>query len=125
MSVSRQEVAELLEQIFKAVDYHSAYLSILDECQALREAGQKEYAHDESNAFGNFERTGSELFLVREKVLWIFLKKHLDGILAYINGHRSQREDVRGRINDSIVYLILLRAMVEDDEQTFEHGDPR
>ena len=50
-------------------------------------------------------------------VLWIFLKKHMDGITAYIKGHKSQREDVRGRIKDAIVYLMLLWAMVEERDE--------
>ena len=42
--------------------------------------------------------------------------KHMDGIVAHINGHKSQREDIRGRIKDSIVYLTLYWAMVEGEE---------
>jgi hypothetical protein len=89
--------------------------NIFNECQGTREEGQKEYAHDNENAFRNFEATGADLNISREKVLWIFYKKHHDGIKAYINGHKSQREDVRGRIKDSIVYLCLLWGMVEEE----------
>jgi hypothetical protein len=46
-------------------------------------------------------------------VLWVYARKHIDGIVAYLQGHKSQREDVRGRINDLIVYCIILRAMIE------------
>ena len=78
-----------------------------------RDAGQKEYAHDEDNVFANFDRTGRDLELHSSKVLMVFLKKHFDGICAWIKGHKSQREDVRGRIKDAIVYLMLLWAMIE------------
>lgn len=98
---------------------------VFAECQKLRDAGQKEYAHEIENALRNFEQTGKDLGLPREKVLWIFAKKHLDGTLAWINGHRSQRESVRGRINDVIVYLVLLRCMVEDDERILASVDDR
>lgn len=101
---TREDVARLMDEVFK-------------ECQATRDAGQKEYAHDDENALANFERTGAELAVAREKVWYIFAKKHWDGVLAWINGHRSQREDVRGRLKDLIVYLILLWAMVNDDEE--------
>tara|TARA_Y100001938_G_C7856425_1_gene313380 strand:+ start:263 stop:400 length:138 start_codon:yes stop_codon:yes gene_type:complete len=40
----------------------------------------------------------------------------VDGVMSYIKGHKSQREDVRGRITDIIVYLMLLWGMVEEDE---------
>jgi hypothetical protein len=100
---TKKEIATLMDRIFK--DLHTT-----------REAGQKEYAHDESNAFANFERTANELGLTREQVLWVFFNKHKDGVASYINGHKSQREDVRGRIKDMMVYLVLLWGMVEDSE---------
>jgi len=82
----------------------------------MREAGQKEYARKTSNAFANFERVAEHIESSREKVLMVYLLKHIDGISSYVNGHKSQREDVRGRITDSIVYLCLLWGMVEAAE---------
>ncbi len=98
---TQKDVAAVMEKVVKEISF-------------LRDAGQKEYAHKEDSPFRNFETTSSELDMTREKVLWVYMKKHMDGILAYINGHRSQRESVNGRINDAIVYLILLRAMFEE-----------
>ena|SRR2546428_6381543 len=91
-----------------------------NEEQQTRAAGQKEYAH--GDAFGNFNRLASSLNMDRKTVLWVYLQKHLDGILAYLNGHKSQREDVRGRIMDARVYLALLRGMIEEDEMTHTSG---
>lgn len=81
----------------------------------MREAGQKEYARKSDNAFANFERVGKNLELSREDVLLVYLLKHIDGICSFVKGHKSQREDVRGRITDAIVYLCLLWGMIEDD----------
>ena len=81
----------------------------------MREAGQKEYARKSDNAFANFERVGKNLELSREDVLLVYLLKHIDGICSFVKGHKSQREDIRGRITDAIVYLCLLWGMVEDD----------
>lgn len=92
---------------------------VFGECRGLREAGQKEYARREDNAFANFERVGERLQLTREQILLVYLEKHLDGINAWVSGHKSQREDVRGRINDAITYLCLLRGMVEESETPF------
>ena len=78
-----------------------------------RDDGQKEYARDINNVFANFERVGKYVDISREQVLMVYLLKHIDGIMAYINGHKSQREGVEGRITDAIVYLLLLRGMVE------------
>jgi hypothetical protein len=100
-------------------------LNVIGEIQALREAGQKEYAHEDDNSFRNFDRLSEDLGISRAQVLWVYLKKHLDGILAHIKGHTSQRENVRGRINDAITYLVLLRAMEDEaDGVRFPiHGD--
>lgn len=99
--MKQSEMAEVMEQVF-------------DELRVLRMAGQKEYAGEDKDAFENFRRTAEDLNIPKEKVLWIFAMKHKDGIANFLNGHVSQREDVRGRINDLIVYLILLRGMIEE-----------
>ena len=80
-----------------------------------RDAGQKEYAQDTENVFANFERVANALDTTREKILMVYLLKHIDGISAYTKGYTSQRESVRGRITDAIVYLMLLWAMSRDD----------
>ena len=84
------------------------------EIEGTREEGQKEYARDDENIFANFERVSSSLNINREKALMTYLLKHIDGIISYIDGHHSQREEVDGRIKDAIVYLLLLWAMVSE-----------
>jgi hypothetical protein len=84
--------------------------------QETREAGQKEYARNLNNAFANFERVADNLDIDKKEVLLVYLLKHIDGICSYVKGHKSQREDVRGRLTDSIVYLCLLWGMVEQDD---------
>lgn len=101
--MTREQLAAVMDRVF-------------EECRALRDAGQKEYARREENALANFERVAERVGVSREKVLMVYLEKHMDGIHAWINGHRSQRESVKGRINDAIVYLTILRGMVEDAE---------
>jgi len=95
--------------------YDEFFAEIIDDIKETRDEGQKEYAHDVINVFANFERTARQLNTTRDKVLMTFLMKHIDGIIAHVNGHTSQREDVRGRIKDAIVYLTLLWAMAEGE----------
>ena len=90
--------------------------NIWSQVQQTRDEGQKEYAHTDNNVFANFDRVGSLLSISSEKTLMVYLLKHIDGITAYLSGHKSQREDVRGRIKDAIVYLMLLWAMIEERE---------
>ena len=81
-----------------------------------RDAGQSEYARDSENVFAKFERVASFTKTTREKALLTYMIKHIDGLCAYTDGHRSQRENVRGRLTDIIVYCMLFWGMVEDNE---------
>jgi hypothetical protein len=99
-----------------AKDAQDIFQHVWHEIDKLREAGQKEYAHNASNALANFERVSEATGVSREQVLLVYLSKHMDGIHSYCKGHVSQRESVEGRINDAIVYLILLRCMVQDNK---------
>lgn len=91
--------------------------TIFPEMMAVGKVATREYSRVE-NIFDNFERLAedSEGKLTREQVVWILLKKHLDGIRHHVFGFRSQREPVQGRIKDAMVYLGLLWAMVEDTQ---------
>ena len=91
---------------------------ILPAVTNTREEGQKEYAHDLDNVFANFERVSGSLSIKREKVLMTYFLKHIDGIMAHIDGHESQRESVYGRLTDAIVYLTLLWGMCWDEDKS-------
>ena len=98
--MNRKQMEQLIKRIFLQI-------------QETREAGQKEYARKNDNAFANFERVSDYIDSTREKVLMVYLLKHIDGISSFVNGHKSQRESIEGRITDAIVYLLLLRGMLE------------
>ena len=86
-----------------------------EEIMLLRKQGQEEYASG-SDAFYNFKKQGEELDMDPKIVLWVHAMKHKSGIDSYLRGVKSQREDVRGRINDLIVYLFILRGIIEDED---------
>ena len=90
--------------------------AIIKEVTLTRDEGQKEYAHDEKDVFANFNRVANLLGEDRKKVLMTYMLKHIDGIAAYVKGHKSQREDVTGRITDCMVYLMLLWGMIEEEK---------
>ena len=90
---------------------------MFEEDLLIRDAGQTEYARDKDNVFANFERVASFTGTTREKALLTYMIKHIDGLCAYADGHKSQREDVRGRLSDIRVYTSLFRGMIEDNEK--------
>ena len=81
----------------------------------LSESKGREYASTgkaaHSERFGNFNRLAAELNLPPDKILWVYLKKHLDSISHHINTKESFSEPVEGRIDDAILYLLLLKGL--------------
>ena len=98
--------------------------SIQQQELSVRADGQAEYARDDGNCFANFERVAAlqGKSVSREQVLMTYALKHLDGIMAYLGGHRSQREDIRGRIKDLRMYLALLWGMIEETDKKDLYG---
>ena len=94
---------------------HELMGKIMEQVVTIRDEGQKEYAHDKDDVFANFSRVGNLLEIDKKKVLMTYMLKHVDGIAAYVKGHKSQREDVTGRITDCMVYLMLLWGMIEEE----------
>ena len=83
---------------------------------STRNQGQDEYAKSEKDVLANFKRIAEWQGRSQEDILMTYMLKHIDGILAHVNGYTSQRENVRGRITDVMVYCMLLWAMIEDAE---------
>lgn len=83
----------------------------LDELRYLSDTKGKEYAHSD-NRFANFSRLAAELDISREKIAYIFFKKHLDAIISYLKeGRTFSEEGIRGRYLDATLYLILMAGM--------------
>ncbi|RME04183.1 MAG: hypothetical protein D6812_04480 [Deltaproteobacteria bacterium] len=95
----------------------------LDQCKATLRKARKEYAREVADVFANFSRVGDWLGESKERVLMVYLLKHLDGILAHIDGHKAQREGVEGRIMDAINYLLLLGGMLREEVSSMEVSD--
>ena len=100
ITMTRTEAVERI-QIMQATEMELFY------------SGQNDYARSEENIFGNFIRLANMLNLDPEEVLMVYAVKHLDAILAWVNGHDSGRENVQGRIHDLRVYLAILALMAE------------
>ena len=103
--MSRKEFNEMTHITFKQ-------LTELSEGKGAEYAGQ-EVSHNEH---ANFDRLSTKLQIPPEKVLWVYLTKHLDSIENYINTQDQPAvklsEPITGRIDDAILYLLLLKGMV-------------
>jgi len=73
-----------------------------------------EYAHS-TDQLANFKRLSQRLSLAPERVLLVYLTKHLDAIENYIrNPTQDLSEPIESRIDDAILYLCLLKALIYD-----------
>lgn len=77
-----------------------------------------EYAGD-NDRLANFRRNGATLGIPMEVCWSIYYNKHHDAIMQYIrdistNTARTRAEPISGRVDDMIVYLLLLKAMIEE-----------
>ena len=97
-------------------DFDRLTSDIWESIMSTRNQGQDEYARTETDVLANFKRIGNWKDETQESVLMTYLLKHIDGMLSYVSGFTSQREDIRGRITDVMVYCMLFWAMVEERE---------
>lgn len=101
---------------------HSRYAQLLSfvsaRIQELSALKGGEYAGDEDR-LANFRRNGKALGVPMELIWAVYCNKHLDAIMQYIKDlvagtARSRAEPIQGRIDDAIVYLILLKAILDE-----------
>ena len=87
---------------------------------ALTASKGAEYAGDHDQ-LANFKRLGLEMDETPEKALWHLLKKHTDSLRTYIMDMekgvtRNYSEPITGRVDDAILYLVLLKALIVERE---------
>lgn len=93
------------------------FLDLLDETAGhlhnLTYSKGREYAGSDDQ-LANFKRLGRTLGLPPEAVLLVYLTKHLDSIQTYVRElpEPAPSEPITGRIDDAILYLILLKALI-------------
>lgn len=90
------------------------------ECVSLLNAKGKEYSRGEDDANSNFKRLGKELNLEPRKVLFVYLKKHLDAITYYIANGKTESEAIETRIADAINYLYILASLIKEENDSFK-----
>lgn len=75
-----------------------------------------EYSRGEEDVNSNFKRAGQDIGLTPIKILYVYLKKHLDSIAYYVKtGQTKSNEPIQGRIGDAIDYLLILASLIEEE----------
>ena len=107
-------------------EFKELLVSTHERLLSLTDSKGIEYAHD-ADQLANFKRLGSQLQLHPTAILLVYLQKHLDAITAFVaattKGQRPiESEPIEGRIDDAILYLILLKALIHDTPSIRDPG---
>lgn len=103
---------------------HEQYAKLLDatieEIKKLGALKGGEYAGD-VDRLANFRRNADAAGTTMELVWRIYASKHWDAIMQWERDirdgkTRERAEPISGRVDDMLVYLILLKAMIDERE---------
>ena len=103
---------------------HERYAQLVEETitnlKKLGELKGGEYAGD-SDRLANFRRNAAALALPMESIWAVYCAKHWDAVMQYVKDvssgkDRPRGEPISGRLDDLIVYAILMKAMVDERE---------
>lgn len=111
----------MTSDVFSHADYQRVLAATIDAINSLGKLKGGEYAGD-LDRLANFRRNGQTLGLPMEVIWAVYYNKHHDAVMQWINDlisgkARERAEPIEGRIDDMIVYLILLKCMVEERNQ--------
>lgn len=100
-----------------SIEFAQLLESTFTQLQHLTATKGAEYAHD-ADQLANFKRLGSSLSMHPSAVLLVYLAKHMDAVTAYvaalnIGTQPIESEPISGRIDDAILYLVLLKALLQ------------
>lgn len=90
-----------------------------EKCLPILQGKGKDYSGIE-DAYANFKCTAADLKLPPRKVLWIFLKKHLDAIRNAIvenpDNPTREGESFESSCFDAINYISILAAWPKEEQ---------
>ena len=71
----------------------------------------------------NFKRQ-AEMLDIDPKLVWaVYVNKHWDAIMSHVKNGIVFSEPIEGRIYDTILYLLLYRALIKDQDTVFFSSD--
>lgn len=100
------------------VEQHDQWAAELRKlCDSIIAAKRPAYTRESRNVYANFDRIALDVDTSAEKVLWTYMKKQLDSILACIrNPELYTGEPFETRIADAVNYLTILYGMAKRRE---------
>ena len=100
----------------KKQEFQDLLASTFDTMHQLTATKGEEYARD-TDQLANFKRGAADAGTSPLVVWVIFFNKHIDAIKSYVREGKTFSEHICGRIDDAILYLILLKAIVIEQQR--------
>jgi hypothetical protein len=105
----------------KHKDFDALMERTFAEIWKIRKTKGVEYAVSDEDMLANFKESGKEVGVLPITALYFALNKHMRSITTFIQDKqkgktREYSESISGRIRDAQLYLILLEALIEDDD---------
>ena len=86
----------------------------IEYCLAVLAAKGKEYSLSDDR-FDHFKESAAEQETTPAQALWGMLSKHLSSLAGMCRGGRYPEETWVEKITDSVNYLLLLRALIQEE----------
>lgn len=80
-----------------------------------------EYSGDGDDQLRNFHEAGADADIKPEQAWLVHFNKHVAAIKSYVRTGIVKSEPIEGRIDDAILYLVLLKALVRDRAVQKQH----
>ena len=112
---AKEKGLSVIDNSFSKID------KAISRARALLLAKNEEYAASDIDRLGNFRRQATSLQLPMSTAWGFLAGKHWDAVCTYINDFRAGKERARtqpieDRIDDLIVYLLLLLLIVSEEK---------
>lgn len=110
-----------MQKFYSHERYAALVSETIEQINQLSSLKGGEYAGD-VDRLANFRRNANNLGLEMEQVWAVYAAKHWDAIMQYVRDLasgtvRERLEPISGRLDDLIVYAILMKAMVDERTQ--------
>jgi hypothetical protein len=106
--MNRKHFLEMMDRVFEKI-------------RELNERKGHDYAGDE-DPFSNFKERAIDLGLSKEQIWAVYACKHWDAIMTFCKEGQVASEPIEGRLEDVILYCLLLMGMIETDQHELEKG---
>jgi hypothetical protein len=107
--------------VFSHARYNELVNETIELMKELSRVKGGEYAGDQDR-LANFRRNAERLGTYKELIWGVYAGKHWDAVMQYIQDigagvKRERMESLSGRCDDIIVYMLLFKAMIEENER--------